>query len=254
MEVCHPTLIFAKDSLEKSGYSGLRVRAWFQSGFFHLFNLFQPFMEDPLIESTLQALQKNKFHAYSAESPQEANRIFFEKILPTLQVRTYSWGDSMTMRATGVLEDLEKNPDRIPITTFDPSYSQTQKTYWRKQALLADLFLTGSNALTQKGQLVNLDMIGNRIGGINFGPENVVIFAGINKIVPDIEAAIHRIRTIAAPKNAARHSGFHTPCIKTGACMDCQSSDRICNSWLITEKSYPKGRISVILIKQELGL
>lgn len=220
----------------------------------HLFNLFQAFMEDPLIESTLQALQKNKFNAYLAESPQKANRIFFEKILPTLQVRTYTWGDSMTMRATGVLEELGKQSDKVPILTFDASFSQTQKIYWRKQALLADLFLTGTNALTQKGQLVNLDMIGNRIGGINFGPENVVIFVGINKIVPDIEAAMNRIRIIAAPKNAARHSGFHTPCIKTGTCMDCQSPDRICNSWLITEKSYPKGRISVILIKQELGL
>ena len=139
-------------------------------------------MEDPLIESTLQALQKNKFNAYLAESPQEANRIFFEKILPTLQVRTYTWGDSMTMRATGVLEELGKQSDKVPILTFDASFSQTQKIYWRKQALLADLFLTGTNALTQKGQLVNLDMIGNRIGGINFGPENVVIFAGINKM------------------------------------------------------------------------
>lgn len=211
-------------------------------------------MDDPLIESTLKALKRNNFNAYFVQTAQEAGQLFFEQILPELEAKTFSWGDSMTMKATGILEVLEKDPEKILIRPFAPEYSQTQKIYWRKQALLCDLFLTGSNAVTQKGQLVNLDMIGNRIGGINFGPGNVVIFVGTNKIVPDLEAAMQRVRTIAAPRNAARHEGFRTPCIKTGSCMDCQSPDRICNSWLITEKSYPKGRISVVLINQELGL
>ena len=132
--------------------------------------------------------------------------------------------------------------------------SRPQKSYWRRQALHADLFLTGTNALTVKGQLVNLDMIGNRTGGILFGPKNVVLFIGINKITDDIEAAMHRIRTIAAPRNAMKHEGFRTPCRKTGVCMDCNSPDRICNVWTITEKCFPAGRIKVILIRQELGL
>lgn len=78
--------------------------------------------------------------------------------------------------------------------------SRKQKIYWRRQALLTDLFLTGSNALTQKGQLVNLDMIGNRVGGITFGPKHVVLFIGINKITANLEEAMHRVRTIAAPE------------------------------------------------------
>ncbi len=114
--------------------------------------------------------------------------------------------------------------------------SRKQKIYWRRQALLTDLFLTGSNALTQKGQLVNLDMIGNRVGGITFGPKHVVLFIGINKITANLEEAMHRVRTIAAPRNAIRHEGFRTPCHKTGVCMDCNSPDRICNVWTITEK------------------
>ena len=149
-----------------------------------------------------------------------------------------------------------KNPDETyrDIDSFAPGMSRKQKIYWRRQALLTDLFLTGSNALTQKGQLVNLDMIGNRVGGITFGPKHVVLFIGINKITANLEEAMHRVRTIAAPRNAIRHEGFRTPCHKTGVCMDCNSPDRICNVWTITEKSYPAGRIKVILIGEELGL
>lgn len=169
-------------------------------------------------------------------------------------METVSWGDSETMKATGVLNELQKNPELSVIDSFAPGMSRKQKIYWRRQALLTDLFLTGSNALTQKGQLVNLDMIGNRVGGITFGPKHVVLFIGINKITANLEEAMHRVRTIAAPRNAIRHEGFRTPCHKTGVCMDCNSPDRICNVWTITEKSYPAGRIKVILIGEELGL
>lgn len=97
-------------------------------------------------------------------------------------------------------------------------------------------------------------MIGNRVSGITFGPRNVVLFIGINKITLNLEEAMHRIRTIAAPQNAIRHEGLRTPCHQTGICTDCNSPDRICNVWTITEKSYPAGRIKIILINQELGL
>lgn len=211
-------------------------------------------MENTAIEKTIKSLRNNHFDVFLAKNTDEANHIFFNEIVPSLQFQTVSWGDSETMKATGTLEDLRNNPELSVINTFGTGMSRQQKTYWRRQALLSDLFLTGSNALTQKGQLVNLDMIGNRVGGITFGPRNVVLFIGTNKIVPDIEGAMHRIRTIAAPQNAMRHEGFRTPCHKTGVCMDCNSPDRICNVWTITEKSYPAGRIKIILIDQPLGL
>lgn len=211
-------------------------------------------MENEKIERTLKALQRNHFLTYRASSAEEARKIFFENILPSLHFKTCSWGDSMTLHATGILPELEKDPCKILIRTFSSDYGREQKIYWRRQALLCDLFLSGSNALTEKGQLVNLDMIGNRTGAITFGPENVVLFIGSNKIVPDLDAAFDRIRLHAAPRNAARHEGFRTPCIRTGKCMDCQSPDRICNTWTITEKSYPKGRIRIVLIDEELGL
>ena len=211
-------------------------------------------MNKEIIDKTIAALRHNHFEAFFAHNTAEASAIFFRDIFPGLQVETVSWGDSETMKATGVLNELQKNPELSVIDSFAPGMSRKQKIYWRRQALLTDLFLTGSNALTQKGQLVNLDMIGNRVGGITFGPKHVVLFIGINKITANLEEAMHRVRTIAAPRNAIRREGFRTPCHKTGVCMDCNSPDRICNVWTITEKSYPAGRIKVILIGEELGL
>ena len=211
-------------------------------------------MNKEIIDKTIAALRHNHFEVFFAHNTAEASAIFFRDIFPGLQVETVSWGDSETMKATGVLNELRKNPELSVIDSFAPGMSRKQKIYWRRQALLTDLFLTGSNALTQKGQLVNLDMIGNRVGGITFGPKHVVLFIGINKITANLEEAMHRVRTIAAPRNSIRHEGFRTPCHKTGVCMDCNSPDRICNVWTITEKSYPAGRIKVILIGEELGL
>ncbi len=211
-------------------------------------------MEQEVIEKTIASLKKNHFDVFFAANTDEARDIFFRDIFPSLHPETVSWGDSETMKATGVLEQLRDDPEISVIHTFGTNMSRSQKTYWRRQALLCDLFLAGSNALTQKGQLVNLDMIGNRVGGITFGPKHVVLFVGVNKIVPDLEGAMYRIRTIAAPQNAMRHEGFRTPCHKTGVCMDCNSPDRICNVWTITEKSFPAGRIKIVLINEKLGL
>lgn len=211
-------------------------------------------MEKQIIENTLKALQTNNFDVYRAENTQAARNIFFSEIFGKLCPATVSWGDSETMKACHILEELEKNTEIALIHTFGKHMSRAQKIYQRRQALQADLFLAGTNALTQKGQLVNLDMIGNRVAGITFGPKNVVLFIGINKIVPDLESAMQRIRTWAAPQNILRHEGFNTPCRKTGTCMDCRSPHRICNTWTITEKSWPTGRIKIILIDEELGI
>lgn len=122
-----------------------------------------------------------------------------------------------------------------------------------RRALLSDLFLTGTNAVTSCGRLVNLDMIGNRTAAISFGPKKVVLFVGQNKIVPDLASAIDRIKNHAAPLNARRH-GFNTPCAKSGRCHDCTSGQRICNSWSIVDKCFPVGRIKIILIEGEYRL
>ena len=205
------------------------------------------------IESCQAALAANGFDVYVARDPLHARHIFFETILPQVKTGLVSWGDSMTMEATGVLQDLLADPAIEVIRTFDPQAERGQIIERRRQALLSDLFLTGSNAITRCGKLVNLDMIGNRTAAISFGPKKVVIFAGHNKIVPDLAGAFDRIRNHAAPRNAKRHN-FPTPCAKTGRCEDCSSPKRICNTWSIVDKCYPVGRIKVVLIDQVLGL
>ena len=118
--------------------------------------------------------------------------------------------------------------------------------------MLVDLFVTGTNAVTESGQLVNLDMIGNRVGAVTFGPKHVIILVGRNKIVPDLESAMFRVQNYAAPVNTMRLDK-KTPCAKTSFCADCKSPDRICNYWTITEKSFPKNRVKIVLINKDMG-
>ena len=139
------------------------------------------------------------------------------------------------------------------VDTFDKTVSREEGWERRRQSLLADLFITGTNAVTESGMLVNLDMIGNRVGGITFGPKNVIILVGRNKIVSALEDAMMRIKNYTAPANAIRLN-MKTPCVKTSYCEECKSKERICNTWAITEKSFPKGRIKVVLINEDLGL
>jgi hypothetical protein len=96
-------------------------------------------------------------------------------------------------------------------------------------------------------------MIGNRVAGITFGPQSVIILVGRNKIVTDLDEAMFRIKNYAAPANAMRLDK-RTPCAETSYCQECNTPDRICNSWTITEKSFPKGRIKIVLINEDLGL
>ncbi|MDM8553007.1 lactate utilization protein [Desulfobacterales bacterium HSG2] len=205
------------------------------------------------LESCKKSLEENRFGPFIAKDAAHAREIVLKEILPRIEVKTMSWGDSMTFYDTGLLNIFRRDPDLDIIETFDSTISREESIERRRQALLADLFVTGTNAVTEKGQLVNLDMIGNRVAGITFGPKHVIIFVGRNKIVPDLEAAMFRIRNYAAPTNAIRHH-IKTPCVETSYCQNCKSPQRICNTWTITEKSFPKDRIKVILINGELGL
>ena len=205
------------------------------------------------ISKTKKALEKNGFDVYQVENKEKAKEIFFNDILPEINPKTVSYGDSMSAESTGILEKLKKIENIKFIEPFDEEETRKEQIQASKDALQGDLFIAGSNAVTKTGLLVNLDMVGNRIAGITFGPRKVVLIIGKNKITKDLENAMERVKKIA-PKNAARYPDLNLPCQKTGKCMDCSSPNRICNSWLITEKSYPKGRIKIILVEEDLGL
>jgi len=204
------------------------------------------------------ALESNNFVVHMAPDAAAAGRLFMEEILPALPgaqegVKTVAFGGSMTMLATGVADAVRNAAGVEVIDTMDKTVPYETVLLRRRQALLADVFLTGTNAVTECGKLVNLDMIGNRTGAITFGPTHVVLFIGRNKVVDTVEDAMARIKEYAAPTNTMR-LGKKTPCRQTARCMDCASPDRICNVWTITEKSFPKGRIHIVLINEEVGL
>jgi L-lactate utilization protein LutC len=200
-----------------------------------------------------ETLEANNFEVFLADNAAEAKTIVQEEILPKTGAKTVSWGGSMTFTASGLYDALKSAGGLEILDTFDKSKSPEENLALRRQALLSDLFITGTNAVTEDGMLVNLDMIGNRVGALTFGPKHVVILVGRNKIVSDLDEAMWRIRNYVAPTNAMRLDK-KVPCVKTSFCEDCKSSDRICNTWTITEKSFPKGRVKVVLINEDLGL
>jgi hypothetical protein len=199
------------------------------------------------------ALESNNFDVYLAENKQAACETVLKDIIPNLNARTISWGGSMTFIDTGLYAQLKENPDLEVLDTFDKKIPAEEMLERRRQALLADLFITGTNAVTETGQLVNLDMIGNRIGALTFGPKWVIVMVGRNKIAADLDEAMFRVKNYVAPVNSMRLDK-KTPCVKTSYCEECKSPDRICNTWTITEKSFPKGRVKVVLINEDLGL
>ena len=197
-------------------------------------------------------LKANNFDVFLADNPDDAREIVLQKILPAISPGSISWGGSRTFKQTGLYDELNKLDMQI-IDTYTKGLPKEEVMELRRKSLLVDLYVTGTNAITEDGFLVNLDMIGNRVGAITFGPKFVLVLAGRNKIVPDFDAAVSRIKGYAAPANAMRLDK-KTPCTKTSSCHDCQSPDRICNVWTITEKSFPKGRIKIVLINEDLGI
>ncbi len=217
-------------------------------------------MENPVdsywnirLNEVKQILEGNNFEVCIAPDAQSAATTVLEEILPKTGGRVISFGGSMTFTGSGLYQTLKENGDYDIIDTFDTNVPKEEFLERRRQSLLADVFITGTNAVTEEGRLVNLDMIGNRVAGITFGPKHVVILVGRNKIVADLDDAMFRIKNYTAPANAMRLDK-KTPCVKTSYCEQCKSPDRICNHWTITEKSFPAGRIKIVLINQDLGL
>ncbi|SIQ42492.1 Uncharacterised ACR, YkgG family COG1556 [Alkalispirochaeta americana] len=205
------------------------------------------------IKRTVENLEKNGFLVYMAETTVDAQKIVLEKIIPEINPSSISYGDSLTLEETFILDELRREKlirmiEPIVDGTFDTTYESSRK------GLLADLFMAGTNAITEQGELVNLDMVGNRIAGIIFGPKSVVLTVGTNKIVKNKAQAYGRIKKITAPRNAKRNSDLSVPCQETGICSDCTSEDRICNYWSIIDKCFPAGKIRIVLINESIGL
>ena len=194
-------------------------------------------------QTLIKNLEKRNMSGYYCATKEEA----LQKALQLIPVNSsVGWGGSMTMEEIGLLDALKKGEyEAIDRTQGDPK-EQAAKIF------TADYFLMSTNAITLDGELINIDGRANRICYLCYGPEHVLIIAGMNKVVPDVESGIKRVRNMATPPNTTRLNK-NTPCAKTGRCMDCLSPDCICNQILITRRSGQEGRISVILVGEELG-
>jgi L-lactate utilization protein LutB len=199
-----------------------------------------------------KALEANGFEVFIAEGADDAVSIVLGTIIPGVRAVKVAWGGSKTFRDTGLYRAVRETPGLEFLDPFAKGVSLDQSMELRRKALLSDLFITGTNAVTETGHLVNLDRTGNRVAVLSFGPKWVAILAGRNKIVPDLVEAVRRVKTYAAPL-VTMWLGAKTPCARTGVCQECSAPERVCNAWSILEKSYPKGRVKVILINDEFG-
>ena len=195
-----------------------------------------------------EALNKRYFEAYYCSDRAEA----LEKILELIpQDHVVSWGGAATVDELGVKEALRQRGQAV--IDRDTAKDAQERQQMLKQALTCDTFLMGSNAISADGQLVNIDGTGNRVAALCFGPEQVIVVAGMNKVAGDLEGAIRRAREVAAPVNAQRFAGLKTPCSVTGLCTDCTGPDSICCQIVTTRICRPAGRIKVVLVGEELG-
>lgn len=200
------------------------------------------------LEIVVENLKKNNFAVHVAENKEEGAQIVRSLIE---KGATIGVGGSVTIDQLDILDGLEEEGHLI-FNHNKAGLTPQQVLDFRRRELTCDVFLTSTNALTEKGELVNIDGVGNRVAALTFGPKRVVVATGINKIVADVHAGIARIGSVAAPLNNKRLKK-DMPCTKVGHCVDCQLPGRICNVTTITKKRPPLTDIHIVLIKEELG-
>jgi hypothetical protein len=194
------------------------------------------------------ALNKRSFEAWYLDDPLEAA----DKAVSLIpKGHVVSWGGSMTVAALGIQERLAK--EGYGLIDREKAKDPGERLELMRKALLCDTYLCGSNAISEDGQLVNIDNLGNRTAAMMFGPKQVIVLAGINKVAKTVEDAMARARTIAAPVNVQRFPGLAAPCNRTGSCSDCLGKETLCNYFVTIRNCKPAGRIKIILIGADLG-
>lgn len=203
---------------------------------------------DQRVKRTMESLESNNMEAYYVKDEVE--------LLKKLDVflksgDTVSVGGSMTLFETGIIDYL-KHKDVNFLNRYKEGITPNEVQEIYRNTFFADAFFVSSNAVTEQGELYNVDGNGNRVAAMIYGPKTVIVIVGINKLVKDLDSAVNRIKAISAPANAKRLNK-NTPCTKVGYCMDCSSGERICNDYVLIKRQNKKGRIKVIIVGKELG-
>lgn len=201
---------------------------------------------DKLGPKVVENLKSHHFDAYYCQTAEEAKKLILSLIPKTDLV---SWGGSVTIKQIGVLEAVKA---MYQVIDRDAAKTPEENSELRHRSLLSDTFLMSSNAVSEDGQLFNIDGTGNRVAALAYGPKQVIVAVGMNKVVKTVQDAELRSRNIAAPINAQRLN-LNNPCFLDGTCTDCLCQTSICASMLRTRICRPAGRIKVILIGENLG-
>ena len=200
-----------------------------------------------LANTIIKNMAKKNLEGYYCATSAEA----VEKALSLMpEGSSVTWGGSMTLTECGLMDALKTANYEI-IDRDTAKTPEEARAMYGKQ-VMADYFLMSTNAITMDGELVNIDGRSIRVSCLCWGPQNVIIIAGMNKVALDVESALKRVRNFAAPPNAVRLNK-NTPCSQTGKCADCYSPDCICSQIVITRRSSTPNRIKVILVGEELG-
>ena len=206
------------------------------------------FVVNQRVKRTMEALEKNNMEAHLVNNKVE----LIGKIKDICKEgEVVSVGGSMTLFETGVIDFLRSGKYEFLDRYKEGLTPEEVKEVFRK-SFFADSYFTSSNAITESGWLYNVDGNGNRVAAMLYGPDKVIVIAGVNKIVKDLDGAIERNKEISAPANCIRLNRS-TPCSKIGYCSNCNSKDRICNEYTLIKRQREKGRITVIFLKEDFG-
>ena len=203
---------------------------------------------DNRIRTAILNLQKNNMAGFYVENERE-----LLSLLATFLIRgeRIGCGDSITLEETGVFEYL-RNGNYVFYDKHQQGLTSEEKHMLYLKNFDADTFVTGTNAVTMDGRLFNIDGNGSRVAPMIYGPKQVIVVVGTNKLVDNLEDAIKRTRQIAAPLDAKRLNK-NTPCVKLGRCIDCKHEQRICNDFVLIARQFSKDRIKVIFINGDYG-
>ncbi|MDR2588575.1 MAG: lactate utilization protein [Spirochaetales bacterium] len=203
---------------------------------------------EALAKRTVEALKKNHFDAVYFQGAREAAEFVMGFVKEGASV---GFGGSMTITDMGMQEKV-KAKGGVVLDHNAPGLSDEERAVIRRKQLLCDVFLTGTNAVTIDGCLLNVDGAGNRVAAMTFGPGKVIVVAGTNKIRKNLDEALERVRHYAAPLNNKRLAKTN-PCTVTGTCMDCQADTRICNIYTTMKRKPSVTDMTVVLVGEALG-
>ncbi|ACM61451.1 YkgG family uncharacterized protein [Caldicellulosiruptor bescii] len=210
-------------------------------------NKYKMWHNELIAKDIVERLNRKKYNAFYAPTLEDAKNKVLE-LIP--EGSSIALGGSVTIEELGLIEIFRNGPYKL-FDRYKPMTAEERIELFR-QSLLADILVTSTNAITKNGELVNVDCSGNRVSAMIFGPKKVIIVAGVNKVVEDLDEAFKRLKKIA-PMNSKRNN-HKTPCIETGYCMDCQIKARMCNYITIINHGMKfEGRLNIIIVPFEIG-